>query len=102
MMESEPEALTLGLGELEVLTEGHCEGVCVAQCVGVPLRMPLPLRLPEGDAEAVPRLPGTPAPPEEVGECETVAVTLTLGEAELLTEGHCEGVCVALCEALLL
>ena len=51
---SEPEALTLELGELEPLTEGHCEGVCVALCVGVLLWVPLPLRVTEGDAEAVP------------------------------------------------
>ncbi len=54
-MESEPEALTLGLGELEPLTEGHCEGVCVAQCVFVLLEVLLSLRVTKDDAETVPR-----------------------------------------------
>ena len=64
VMEGEPEALTLGLWELEPLTEGHCEGVCEAQCVALLLKVPLPLRVPEGEAEAVPRKPSAAAPPE--------------------------------------
>ena len=64
--------------------------------------MPLPLRLPEGDAEAVPRKPSATAPAEKVAECETEAETLGLGEFDIEARGHCEGVCVKEGEVLLL
>ena len=53
--EPELEEEWLAHKEKELLTEGQGEGVCVAQCVALLLKVPLPLRVPEEQAEAVPR-----------------------------------------------
>ena len=62
-MESEPEDVTLALGEKELLPEGHCEGVCVAQGVALLLCVLLLQCETEGKADAVPRWPRAAAPP---------------------------------------
>ena len=61
--EPEPEDEKLAQRERELLTEGQGEGVCVAQSVALPLWVPLPLRVPEVQADAVPRKPRAAAPP---------------------------------------
>ena len=73
-----PEAEKLGLREERLLAEGHCEPVCVAHWLALGLALPLGLRVPEGEAEGVPRRPRAAAPPvalgQSVGEMEGEAL----------------------------
>ena len=54
-VEGEPEPEKLALREKKLLAEGHCEPDSVAHRLALRLALLLPLRVPEGEAEGVPR-----------------------------------------------
>jgi hypothetical protein len=65
--DAKPEAVKLTLEKDELLAEAHCVLDCVAHWVTVGLELLLRLRVPEAEAQEVPRKPSAAAPPEALG-----------------------------------